>query len=305
MKVSNMVTDVQHSDLKCVKVNGIKIVYDSFGLAAASPLLLVAGLGDQMISWPERFCQLLAAQGYWVIRFDNRDAGVSTKFEQADAPSLFASVWAYIRGKAIQVPYTLEDMAQDAAGLLEALGIESAHVVGGSLGGMIAQMMAIRHSRRVKTLTVLMSTTNDPRLSPPRPRALILFKSAPRDRADYIEHATRARRALSGKGFPFDEAHVRRQAGRLYDRNHNSAGTFRQLAAIMASIRGLREELSSIDVPTLVVHGSDDPLLPVKHGVRTAQVIPGATLRIIDGLGHELPPTVWAQVVEAICHHAV
>ena len=300
-----MVTDIQHSDPKCVKVNGIKIVYDSFGLPSASPLLLIAGLGDQMISWPERFCEQLATQGYWVIRFDNRDAGLSTKFEQADAPSLLALVWAYVRGKAIQVPYTLEDMAKDSAGLLEALGVESAHVVGGSLGGMIAQMMAIRHSRRVKTLTVLMSTTNDSRLSPPRPRALILFKSAPRDRAGYIEHAARVRRALSGKGFSFDEAYVRKQAGRFYDRNHNSVGASRQMAAIMASIRGLREELKSIDVPTLVVHGSDDPLLPVKHGIHTAQVIPGATLRIIDGLGHELPPAVWAQVVEAILHHAV
>lgn len=300
-----MVTDVQHSDPKCVEVNGIKIVYDSFGLPSASPLLLITGLGNQMISWPERFCEQLAVQGYWVIRFDNRDAGLSTKFEQAHAPSLLALVWAYVRGKAIQVPYTLEDMAKDSAGLLEALGVESAHVVGGCLGGMIAQMMAIRHSRRVKTLTVLMSTTNDSRLSPPRPRALILFKSAPRDRAGYIEHAVRVRRALSGKGFPFDEAHVRKQAGRLYDRDHNSVGASRQMAAIMASIRGLREELKSIDVPTLVVHGSDDPLLPVKHGVHTTQVIPGATLRIIDGLGHELPPAAWAQVVEAILHHAV
>jgi pimeloyl-ACP methyl ester carboxylesterase len=300
-----MITDVRHSGPQWVKVNGIKIVYDSFGLPSASPLLLIAGLGDQMINWPERFCEQLAAQGYWVIRFDNRDAGLSTKFEQADVPGLLALVWAYVRGKALHVPYTLEDMAKDSAGLLAALGVESAHVVGGSLGGMIALMMATRHPRQVKTLTVLMSTAKDSRLSPPRPRALILFKSAPRDRAGYINHAVRVRRALSGRGFPFDEAHVRRQAGRLYDRSHNSAGASRQMAAIMASIRGLREELNAIDVPTLVVHGSDDPLLPVKHGVHTAQVIPGATLRIIEGLGHELPPAVWAQVVEAIRDHAV
>ena len=299
-----MATNVQHSDPSCVKVNGIKIVYDSFGLPSASPLLLVAGLGDQMISWPERFCEQLAAEGYRVIRFDNRDAGLSTKFEPATVPNLPTLVWAYIRNKAIQVPYTLEDMANDAVGLLKALGIESAHVVGGSLGGMIAQMVAIRHSQRVKTLTVLMSTTNDSRLSPPRPKALILFKSPPQDRAGYIEHVVRVRRALRGKGFPFDEAHVRKQGGYLYDRSHNSAGTSRQMAAIMASVRRLREKLKSIDVPTLVIHGSADPLIPVKHGIHTAQVIPGAKLLIINGLGHELPPAVWSQVVEAIAHHA-
>jgi pimeloyl-ACP methyl ester carboxylesterase len=229
---------------------------------------------------------------------------LSTKFEQADVPSLLGLIWAYIRGKNVQVPYTLEDMADDAVGLLDALGISSAHVVGGSLGGMIAQMMAIRHSQRVKTLTVLMSTANGSMSSPPRPRALILFKSPPQDRAGYVEHAVRVGRGLRGKGFPFDEAYVRKQAGCLYDRNHNATGASRQLAAIMASARRLKEQSKSIGVPTLVIHGSSDPLIPVRQGIDTARIIPGAELLIINGLGHELPPAAWPQVAEAIAHHA-
>lgn len=299
-----MTWNVAHSDPVRAEANGIELVYDTFGDRHAPPILLISGLGNQMISWHERFCAQLAARGYWVIRFDNRDAGLSTTFEHMGTPSLLALIWAYLRGKPIEVPYTLDDMSNDAVGLLDELGIESAHVVGGSLGGMIAQMMAIHHPYRLRTLTSMLSSTNDPWLPPPRPTALIVLRSAPQDRAGYLEHKLKVNRALRGGGFPANEAYIQEQAMRLYDRSRPSAGASRQMAAVMASTRSRRKGLRSIPVPTLVIHGSADPLLPIKHGIHTAQVIPKAKLVIIDGLGHELPPSAWPQVVDAIARHA-
>lgn len=295
--------DVLHSEPAVAHVNGIEVVYDTFGDTAAVPMLLIMGLGNQMISWREDFCAQLAARGFWVIRFDNRDAGLSTKFDGAGKPKMLPLVWAFIRGRPLQVPYTLQDMADDAVGLLDVLHISSAHVVGVSLGGMIAQMMAIHHSGRTRTMTSMLSTTTDPRLPKPRPKALILFRSPKGGRDAYIEHGIKVRRAFRGGGFPFDEAAVREHVGRLYDRSHYRAGAARQIAAVLAS--GSRtEQLSSVAVPTLVIHGAADPLVPVQHGVATAQAIPGAELLVIEGLGHELPPQAWPQVIEAIVRHA-
>jgi pimeloyl-ACP methyl ester carboxylesterase len=299
-----MALNVLHSTATRAQVNGIEIVYDTFGDPGAAPMLLVAGLGNQMLCWKGAFCAQLAARGYRVIRFDNRDAGLSTQFDHADTPGLLALLWAYVRRKPVQVPYTLRDMANDAAGLLEALGIESAHVVGVSLGAMIAQVMAVHHPQRVRTLTSMMSSVKVPWLPPPKPKALVLFKPVPKDRAGYIEHGVRVRCALRGGGFPFDETHVREYVTRLYERKPDLTGAFRQLAATVASARPHRARLKSIHAPTLVIHGSADPLLPVKYGIHTAQVIPGAELLIIEGMGHELPQAAWPQVIEAICRFA-
>jgi pimeloyl-ACP methyl ester carboxylesterase len=296
--------NVPHSEPARARVNGIEICYDTFGDRQAPAVLLIGGLGNQMIDWQDDFCTQLAERGYQVIRFDNRDTGLSTTFEHMPTPSLLPLIWTYLLGKPFDVPYTLEDMANDALGLLDELDIDAAHVVGASLGGMIAQMMAIQQPLRLNTLTSILSSTNDPGLPPPRPKTLILFKPTPQDLPGYIEHKVKVRRAVRGGGFPLDESNIRDHAVRLYERSRPSDGASRQMAAVMASAHSRRKQLKSISVPTLVIHGRADPLLPVKHGVHTAKVIPRAELLIIDGLGHELPPAVWPQVVEAIAHHA-
>lgn len=256
-----------------------------------------------MISWPQKFCEQLAEHGYWVIRFDNRDAGLSSRLDTYSVPNLFTLVWKYICGTALPVPYTLEDMADDTIGLLDHLGLESAHIVGGSLGGLIAEMCALKHAQCIKTLTVYMSAADNPMLAPPRPKALMLFKSSPQNRDEYIEQEVKVKRALRGGGFEFDEAHVREQARKLHERSRDLPGTDRQMAALMASFRNLRQALPEIQIPTLVIHGSKDPLIPVRHALHAAQAIPQARLDIIDGLGHELPVAVWPRVIEAIARH--
>ena len=300
-----MTQNVPHSDPARVEANGIEIVYDTFGEPSAPPMLLVMGLGGQMIAWDEEFCAALAAQGYWVIRFDNRDVGLSTKFDQAGVPDVLAMMQAQEQGEAIQPPYTLRDMADDVVGLLDTLEIESAHVVGISMGGMIAQTMAIHHPDRLRTLTSIMSSTGNPDLPPPRPEAVaILVTPAPTDREGYVESAVKTWRVLDGPGFPFDEERTRERAGRAFDRGLSPEGTMRQLAAIMAS--GSRKEaLQSVAVPTLVIHGDADPLVPVECGIDTANSVPGAELLIIEGMGHSLPPGATPRVVGAITRHAV
>jgi pimeloyl-ACP methyl ester carboxylesterase len=296
---------VLHSDPTKVKVVGIEIVYDTFGESTAPPMLLVMGLGEQMIAWDEEFCSELAAQGYWVIRYDNRDAGLSTKFDEAGIPNIPALMQAQMQGKMIETPYLLRDMADDAVGLLDAMGVESAHVVGLSMGGMIVQEMAIHHSERVRTMTSIMSSTGNPELPPAKPEAMaLLTEPAPTGRLGHIENSVRVARILSGTGFPIDEDRVRKKAGDGFDRGLSPAGMTRQLAAIIGS--GSRKDaLKSVTVPTLVIHGDADPLVPVEGGIDTADTISGAELLIIKGMGHNLPPVIWPQVVAAIVSHAV
>lgn len=295
---------VPHSDPTSVIVNGVEIVYDAFGEPSAPPMLLISGLGGQMIGWDEEFCQKLAAQGYWLIRFDNRDAGLATKFNQAGIPNIPALMQAQARGEAVEAPYLLRDMANDAAGLLDALEVESAHVVGISMGGMIAQEMVIHHAGCVRTLTSIMSSTGNPALPPSKPEAIaVLLEPAPAGRADYIESSVRISQVLGGE-LPLHEASVRENAERFFDRGLSPAGTARQLAAVLAS--GSRiDALRSVSVPALVIHGDADPLVPVEGGIDTADAIPGAKLMIIKGMGHALYPEVWLQVIEAITDHAV
>ena len=300
-----MTQNVPHSDAASARVNGLEIVYDTFGHASAPPLLLVMGLGAQMITWDEDFCAQLAAQGYWVIRFDNRDVGLSTKFDEAGVPDIMAMMQATMQGQAVQAPYLLDDMAGDAVGLLDALEIESAHVVGASMGGMIAQVMAIHHPDRVRTLTSIMSTTGAPGLPPPTPEATVFLATpSPTDRAGYIEHSVKFSHVLGGSVIPIDEALARKQAARSFDRGLYPDGFVRQLAAIFAS--GSRvEALQSVNLPTLVIHGDADPLVPVEGGIDTANSVPGAELMIIEGMGHSLPLVLWPQIIDAIAKHAV
>ncbi|MGB0387202.1 MAG: alpha/beta fold hydrolase [Ardenticatenaceae bacterium] len=291
---------IRYSAPRTAQANGVELVYDSFGEPSAPPLLLVMGLGAQMIVWDEGFCEELAAQGYWVIRFDNRDIGLSTRFTEAGVPNTFA----LMQGQAVEVPYLLRDMADDAVGLLDALGIQEAHVVGASMGGMIVQMMAIHYPERLRSVTSIMSTTGNPNLPQAKQEVLmLLFQPAPTDRAAYLPHSVRVSRTLGGPHFPFDEERALKRAERVYERGLSPDGTTRQLAAIIAS--GSRKEaLKSVTVPTLVIHGDADLLVRVEGGIDTAEAIPGAELLIIEGMAHSLPIETWPQIVGAIARHA-
>jgi pimeloyl-ACP methyl ester carboxylesterase len=287
------------------KANGLKIAYEQFGNPDASPLLLILGLGDQMFCWDQELCEQLAARGYRVIRFDNRDVGLSTSLDHLGVPDIPALKRLMAQRKKVQAPYSLHDMADDAVGLLDFLNIESAHIVGRSMGGMIGQMMAVNHPARVKTLTSLMSSTSDTELPPPKPEVLsIMLEPVPTDLDGFIEHSVRVRRIITGPGFQDDENRVREWAHEAFIRGINPDGTARQFAAIIAS--GSRKEaLKSVTVSSMVIHGDSDPLVPVECGIDTANAIPGAKLIIIKGLGHTLVPGVYPQIVKAISQHAV
>lgn len=299
--------DVSHSDLTIAQINGIRIAYDTFGDTNSPPLLLIMGLGGQMINWHEEFCVQLAAKGYRVIRFDNRDVGLSSKFDEAGVPDLGTLTRAVERGHAVDLPYTLRDMADDAVGLLDTLRISSAHILGTSMGGRIAQLVALHNPHRVRTLIPLMSPMGEPGYPPPNPEALaILYEPAPRDREGYTEYSVRTARALSGPAFPIEETVVRERAGKAFDRCVNPGGVARQLAALTAA-GGVKKDLGSLKTPTLVIHGSHDPLIPMECAVDMTDTIPGAQLLIIEGLGHSLAdlPRLWPQVIDAVTHHAV
>jgi pimeloyl-ACP methyl ester carboxylesterase len=279
--------------------NGIEIVYETIGDPSDPPLLLVMGLGMQLIHWDDELCERFAERGFRVIRFDNRDAGRSTQID-APVPNLARAM----AGLKIDAPYLLDDMADDAFGLLDHLGIEAAHVAGVSMGGMIAQTMAIRRSERVLSLTSIMSTTGERRAGRPKLRVWsVLARRAPRGKDAYVEYFVRIFRLIGSKGFAVDEERIRALAAATYERGHRPAGTGRQLAAIMAS--GDRtERLRQLRVPTTVVHGRSDPLIPFRGGRATAEAIPGARLVAISGMGHDLPREVWPQLVDAVAETA-
>lgn len=282
-----------------VRANGISIEYEEFGSQDSPPLLLIMGLGGQMVMWDESFCNQLADRGFRVIRYDNRDVGLSTKFHER-CPNPDQLIIALLQGRSVNPPYTLDDMAQDAAGLLQALGIPSAHVVGASMGGMIAQLLAIHHPQHVRTLTSIMSTTGNPDLPQAKPDVLaLLMQPVPTERQARIEQGMVVWRALAGPGFEFDEAGTRELVELSYDRDPDPAGTARQLLAIMtASSR--KDALSAVTIPTLVIHGDADPLAPIAGGFDTAEAIPDAEMLVIEGMGHELPEGAWPRVMDAI-----
>lgn len=283
-----------------VTANGIQIEYDTFGNSSSPPLLLVMGLGTQMIAWAVEFCEQLAARGLYVIRFDNRDIGLSTKFEEAGIPDMMAAMAASFEGKSIEAPYSLDDMADDAVGLLDALNIEKAHICGASMGGMIVQIMAYRHPTRVLSLTSIMSTTGNPELPQGKPEAMaVLTTPAPEGRVAIIESGLRVVRTIGSSGFPFDEEAARKFSEEAYDRSYYPQGMTRQMVAVIAH-GDRRPSLASIKVPTLVIHGSADPLVPIEGGRDTAESIPGAELLIIDGMGHDMPLGAWPQIIDGI-----
>jgi pimeloyl-ACP methyl ester carboxylesterase len=277
------------------RVGELDIAYQTLGDPADPPLLLVMGLGMHLIHWDLELCRQLAERGFYVIRYDNRDAGRSTKID-APVPNLMRAM----AGLPIEAPYLLRDMADDAFGLLDHLGIERAHVLGASMGGMIGQEMAIRRPERVLSLASLMSTTGERRHGRPKLRLWSLFvHRAPQRRDDYVEYFVRVFRIIGSPGFPVDEARLRELAAATYDRGHHPAATGRQLAAIMAS--GDRtEQLCRLGVPTVVIHGTDDPLVPFRGGVATARAIPHSDFIAISGMGHDLPHEVWPKVIDAV-----
>ena len=289
------------------KANGIEIEYDSFGNNEAEAILLISGLGTQMIRWSETFCQTLAAQGYRVIRFDNRDAGLSTRFDNASMPDLAAIADAVARGETPNVPYTLVDMANDAVGLLDALMVQRAHVVGRSMGGMIAQLLASKHADRVLSLVSIMSSTGNRDLPQASPAVMAAMTSpAPhpsKDERGYIAHCVAFSKLIAGRGYPFDESVQRDQVLVEVKRAYNPSGFWRHIAAIAAS-GDLRSRLRKITVPTLVLHGADDPLVSPDAGKDTAAHIKGAELLIVEGMGHDIPPSLFAFVAKAIADNA-
>jgi pimeloyl-ACP methyl ester carboxylesterase len=278
-----------------VSTNGVEIAWETIGDPSDPPLLLVMGLGMQLIHWDLELCELLAGRGFRVIRFDNRDAGLSTKIN-APPPNLVRAM----AGLPFAAPYLLEDMADDAFGLLDHLEIERAHVMGVSMGGMIGQTMAVRRPERLLSLTSIMATTGDRRTGMPKLRVWsVLMRRAPSTREAYVEYFVRVFRMIGSPAFPPDEERVRELAGASFDRCHHPAGTARQLGAIMAS--GSRTaRLRRLNMPALVIHGTDDPLVPFRGGVATARAIPGAELVAVPGMGHDLPPQVWPRVVDSV-----
>lgn len=283
-----------------VRANGIEIEYEDHGAPGAPPVLLVMGLGAQLVRWPMALVEGLVARGYRVIRFDNRDVGLSTKLDHAGTPNIVWTAMQAQLGRKPAVPYTLEDMAADAAGLLDALGIPAAHVVGASMGGMIAQLLAAGWPERVLSLTSIMSTTGRPAHSRPTVRATSLLLRHPRgdDLEAIVAHGLLAARAVCGR-FPMEDAAM---AERIRDetlRNRHPAGFVRQMCAIIADGDRTRR-LARITAPTLVIHGSEDPLVPPAGGRDTARAIPGARLLEIEGMGHTLPPELVPRIVAAI-----
>jgi len=275
--------------------SGIEMAYERFGDPGAPPVLLMMGGGAQMINWPEGFCAELVSRGMHVIRFDNRDSGLSSHFPDAPVPDLQAA----LAGDLSSASYTLSDMAADTVGLLDVLGFDSAHVVGASLGGMIAQTIAIEHPARVRSLTSSMSTTGDGSVGQPNLTAIAGLGAPPDDRQGFIDWQVRAFRVVGSPGFEFDEAAVADRAGRSYDRGHDRLGMVRQsVAALTSGDRTAR--LRSLRVPTLVLHGADDVMCDVSGGQATAAAIPGAKLVIIDGMGHSLPRQLWPEMVTHI-----
>ncbi|MGH7024853.1 MAG: alpha/beta fold hydrolase [Caulobacteraceae bacterium] len=286
-----------------VKVNGLSFEYDITGNDSDEPILLIMGLGGQMTLWRRPFLDKLAARGYRVIRFDNRDVGLSEKLDAAGPPDMPAVLQAWAGRRPVTAAYTLSDMAADAAGVLGALGIERAHIVGASMGGMIAQLVAIEHPERTLSLTSIMSTTGNRDLPPARPEAMaVLNTPAPDPRtnlAGFLDSAVASSRVIGSPGYPADEAETRAFAKSNAERCYYPVGFARQYAAILAS-PDRREKLASIKVPTLVIHGADDPLVPIEGGRDTAASIPGAELLVIPGMGHDVPPALYDTLAEAI-----
>jgi pimeloyl-ACP methyl ester carboxylesterase len=283
------------SDAGRVSVGSVELAYETIGDRDHPPVILVMGLGGQLHYWPDGFCAELSGRRLQVVRFDNRDVGLSTHLTGADPAGAATS------SGALTTVYTLSDLAADVVGLIAALGHQSAHLAGISLGGMIVQQAAIEHPDRVRSLVSIASTTGNPAVGAARPEALAALFTPPRaaTREAIRDHALELARVIGSPGFELDEEWLAERAARAFDRCYDPAGVMRQAAAVAAAtdrtgrLRGLR-------VPALVVHGTDDPLVALSGGVATAEAIPGAELLTIDGMGHDLPRGTWQAIADAI-----
>lgn len=284
------------------KANGLELEYEIIG--EGEPLVLIMGIGAQLIYWRDEFCERLAAEGFTIVRFDNRDVGLSTKLDGQKAPAFAELVSRGVLGLPIAAPYDLADMADDTAGLLDALGFSRAHVVGASMGGMIAQTMAITHPHRVASLCSIMSNPGGRRHLLSAPKAMrALLQPTPRNRAEAVDRAEGFYAVCGSTGFPRDVEAIRERAGRAYDRCHYPQGFLRHMAAIFAT-GSRREALKFVRAPTAVIHGSADPLILPSGGRATAAAIPGSRLHVVDGMGHDLPEGAWPQIIETISSNA-
>jgi pimeloyl-ACP methyl ester carboxylesterase len=290
--------------MAAVTANGITIEYEETGDKRAPAILLVHGLGAQLTRWSDNFCNKLAGGGFRVIRYDNRDIGLSTKFEAAGVPNMMANMQKATKGEPIETAYRLDDMAKDAIGLLDVLKVGKAHVVGVSMGGMIAQILAGAHAGRVLSLISIMSSSGRRGLPPGKPEAMQAIMARPEsdEREARIQTSIKAQRVIGSPGYPEDETVLRNMAARNIDRSYYPQGVSRQFAAILAT--GSRVDLlQTIRVPSLVIHGTDDPLVPVEAGKDTANSIPGCEIKLIEGMGHALETPLVPVVTDAIVAH--
>ncbi len=272
-----------------LRANGVALEWDETGPKDGIPFLFINGFGSQMTSWPDEFRQALADAGLRFIRFDNRDVGLSQKWDGV-LPEMAGITKAVMEGRKPDIPYTLADMAADAAGLLDEIGVGSAHICGCSMGGMIAQLVALNHPHKTRSLISIFSTTSDPSLprSSPEAQAALTTRPPSTDRDAVIAHSLKGRRTYATTKYPFDEARLSRLIGDSYDRSYYPEGTMRQWAAILAG-PPRTERLKSLKVPTLVLHGTADTLIPAAAGRHTAAQIPGAEYHELEGWGHDMP----------------
>jgi len=286
-----------------IRANGLELYYESHGPEDAEPILLIMGLGAQMTTWPPELIARLTGEGFRVIAFDNRDVGLSEKLDAAGAPDMAAIVTSLREGHAPRVAYVLDDMADDVAGLLDALGVGKAHIVGASMGGMIAQLVATNHPDRTLSLTSIMSTTGNPDLPRAKPEAIAFLNNrGPDPREDlpgFLDNAVASNKVMGSPAYPADPAVIKANAQRNFERSFYPVGFQRQYAAITAS-PDRRPKLAKVGVPTVVIHGEADPLVPVEGGHDTAAAIPGAELVLIPGMGHDLPAGVHERVAAGI-----
>lgn len=286
-----------------ISANGLEIEYDEHGDPGDPPVLLIMGLGAQMIAWDDEFVAQLAGRGLRVIRFDNRDSGLSTHLDSAGVPDLASALTS---GQIPPPAYTLGDMAADAAGVLDALGIDQAHIVGGSMGGMIAQTFALAYPQRTTTLTSIFSTTGNPAVGQPHPEVMgpLFFSPRPTTRAEAVEMGVLGSKLIGSTGYPLDEERLRAKAAAAYDRAFYPDGLVRQMIAIINQpdrTPGLR----GLEVPTLVIHGDADPLVDPSGGRATAEAVPGAELWMVPGMGHDLPPAIFDEMSGRIAAHCL
>jgi len=299
-----LANQIERSEPDFVDANGVRLCYETFGQRNDPPLVLIMGLAAQMVVWPDDFCALLAGQGRWVVRFDNRDIGKSTWLTEERTPSMVDIFMGLASGKPPEPRYALIDMAKDTIGLFDALGIERADVVGASMGGAITHELMAAFPERLRTATTIFAPSGDPNSPAATSEAMAnLVQPRPTDRAAFIDRYVATWRVLAAAHFPFDEEKTRREGALSFDRGANPQGVVRQMLAIVAS-GNRKEALRATRTPTLIIHGTLDPLVPFGIGEDLARTIPGAKFEIIEGMGHSLPRQAWPQILDAIDAHA-